>query len=305
MVFARSRHRDRRRAGEAAAGLASLLRRVRDLDGGIDALAVGEFVFGQLEDGRHIALPLDRAKAILATLVELFHPEESVGGRDDRHLDGRGRRAGRDRGGDRLRWLGGERLRGLAESCAASRGAGDRAACRVARHPARISERRVGLAAIPARIRSRRHPRRRHGPRQDAADARAHSGREARAGRLDRPAWWSARPASCRTGRPKRRASRRTCACWSLHGADRHEPLRRDRRQRSGAHDLRAAAARRRAAAAGALHLVVLDEAHAIKNAAAKATQARLPLDARHRLCLTGHADRESSRRVVVAIRLS
>jgi SNF2-related domain len=100
--------------------MTSLLARLRDLGTphGLDALAHNGKVFGTLPDGRHVALPLDRTKAILATLVELYHPEI---------LCDKGRieiSAGAAVGlaaleaAIGLRCLGGERLRRLAERLA-------------------------------------------------------------------------------------------------------------------------------------------------------------------------------------------
>ena len=163
--------------------MTSLLARLRDLGApdGLDALAQNGRVFGTLPDGRHVALPLDRTKAILATLVELYHPET---------LSGEGRigiSAGEAVGlaaleaAIGLRWLGGERLRRLAERLANFAGivkidppAGleDRAAP--------LSARRPRLAAIFARIRAGRHPRRRYGAGQDRAGAGPYPGRETR-----------------------------------------------------------------------------------------------------------------------------
>ncbi len=97
--------------------LSSLLARLRDRDvpRELDALAHNGTVFGRLEDGRHVALPLERTKAIMATLVELYDPKNlSTAGK-------LGISAGEMTGlaaleaATRLRWLGGERLRELAE----------------------------------------------------------------------------------------------------------------------------------------------------------------------------------------------
>jgi hypothetical protein len=55
--------------------LTALLARLRDGSAtDLDRLAHNGTVFGRLADGRHVALPLDRTKAILSTLVELYHP---------------------------------------------------------------------------------------------------------------------------------------------------------------------------------------------------------------------------------------
>ena len=59
-----------------------------------------------------------------------------------------------------------------------------RAARRLRADPAPVPAGRPGLAAIPARTRPRRHPRRRHGPGQDRADAGASA-----AGKGGRPRW--------------------------------------------------------------------------------------------------------------------
>ncbi len=97
--------------------LSSLLARLRDRDGPSDlaALAHDGTVFGRLADGRHVALPLERTKAIMVTLVELYDPKNlSTAGK-------LGVSAGEMTGlaaleaATRLRWLGGERLRELAE----------------------------------------------------------------------------------------------------------------------------------------------------------------------------------------------
>src|SRR5438105_4634201 len=97
--------------------LSSLLARLRDRDmpRDLDALAHNGTVFGRLDDGRHVALPLDRTKAIMAMHVELYDPKNlSTAGK-------LGVSAGEMTGlaaleaASRLRWLGGERLRELAE----------------------------------------------------------------------------------------------------------------------------------------------------------------------------------------------
>jgi SNF2 family DNA or RNA helicase len=81
-----------------------------------------------------------------------------------------------------------------------------------------------------------------------------------------------------------------------LHGLDRHQR----RSERAGVHIVittYAVLARDiEEMAELSWHLVVLDEAQAIKNSTAKVTHAVCRLDTRHRLCLSGTPDREQSR---------
>ena len=131
-------------------------------------------------------------------------------------------------------------------------------------------------------------------------------GREGgRPARPPRPSW-SARPAWSPTGATRPSGSRRSCVVLTLHGADRARRFDADRRRRPGAHDLRAADARHRdAAAQHAWHMVVLDEAQAIKNPRSKAAQIAARLKAEPPPVPHRHADREPSGRAVVAVRAS
>ena len=88
--------------------------------------------------------------------------------------------------------------------------------------------------------------------------------------------------------RASSRGSRRTCAPLALHGPDRRALRRGSPRHRRRGHDLPARARDATTLAAHPRHLVVLDEAHAIKNPRAKAADAVRALDARHRVRLTG-----------------
>ena len=111
--------------------------------------------------------------------------------------------------------------------------------------------------------------------------------RSARAASTGR-AWSSARPASCRTGSPRRRGSRPSCACCRCTA-----PTARERFAEIGNADLVITTYALLPRDADQLlpvawHMAVLDEAQAIKNANAKTTQLVCRLDARHRLCLTG-----------------
>ena len=116
----------------------------------------------------------------------------------------------------------------------------------------RIPARRTRLAPLPARVRLRRLPRRRHGARQDGAGARAARIRRSVA-RRKAPARRSSscRGRWCSTGSPRRPTSRRSCACSTTRAttaAIADAAGGGVRGVRPGAHDLRHAAPRRRGA---------------------------------------------------------
>jgi superfamily II DNA or RNA helicase len=270
--------------------LTSLLARLRDLGkpGELDALAHNGTVFGRLEDGRHVALPLERTRAILATLVELYDPKTiSVEGKLEISA-GEAVGLAAVEAATRLRWLGGERLRALAE--------------RLSKFSA------IDKVAPPAGLLTELRPYQREGldwlqflreyelggiladdmGLGKTVQALAHILVEKREGRLDRPCLvvcptsvvpnWLAEAARLA---PELRV-------LSLHGPDRAQRfaeidkadlvvttyalLPRDAEQLLPV----------------SWHTALLDEAQAIKNAAAKTTQFVCRLDARHRLCLTG-----------------
>ncbi|HEX9534561.1 MAG TPA: SNF2-related protein [Stellaceae bacterium] len=270
--------------------LSSLLARLRDRDAPseLDALAHNGTVFGRLEDGRHVALPLERTKAIMATLIELYDPKSlSTAGK-------LGVSAGEITGlaaleaATRLRWLGGERLRELAERLSSFSG---------------ITE-----IEPPSGLQTELRPYQREGldwlqflrgyelggiladdmGLGKTVQALAHILVERRESRLDRPCLvvcptsvvpnWIAEAARLA---PELRV-------LSLHGPDRAE-----RFPEIDNADLVVTTYALLSRDADHLlpvkwHMAVLDEAQAIKNSAAKTTQLVCRLDARHRLCLTG-----------------
>src|SRR3954471_6213714 len=268
--------------------LTALLRRVRDLEGGIEAIAVGGVVFGRLDDGRHVALPLDRTKAILATLVELFHPENLSPDGTIAISMGEAVALAEIEAATRLRWLGGERLRAVAEGLRGFWG--------------------VGTVAPPAGLRATLREYQLGGLNWlqflrefdlggiladdmglgKTVQTLAHILVEKREGRLDRPCLvvcptsvvpnWQAEAARFA---PELRV-------LSLHGPDRAK-----RFPDIGDSDLVLTTYALLPRDAERLlpvpwHLAVLDEAQAIKNATAKVTTLVCRLDALHRLCLTG-----------------
>ncbi len=270
--------------------LTSLLARLRDLGkrGQIDALARNGTVFGKLPDGRHLALPLERTKAILATLIELYDPATvSPGGK---LAVSAGELAGLAavEEATQLRWLGGERLRALAERLSHFSG--------------------IDKIEPPAGLHTELRPYQRDGldwlqflrayelggiladdmGLGKTVQALAHILVEKREGRLDRPCLvvcptsvvpnWLAEAARLA---PELRV-------LSLHGADRAQRFAEIEQS-----DLVITTYALLPRDADQLlpvswHMAVLDEAQAIKNANAKTTQLACRIDARHRLCLTG-----------------
>ncbi len=270
--------------------LTGLLARLRDAGapGDLDRLAHNGTVFGRLEDGRHVALPLDRTKAILATLVELYHPGSLSAAGKLEISAGEGLGLAAVEAAMRLRWLGGERLRALAERLSHFSG--------------------IDKIEPPSGLQTELRPYQREGldwlqflrgyelggiladdmGLGKTVQTLAHLLVEKREGRLDRPCLvvcptsvvpnWLAEAARLA---PELRV-------LSLHGPDRGE-----RFGQIGEADLVVTTYALLSRDADQLlpvawHIAVLDEAQAIKNAAAKITGLVCRLDARHRLCLTG-----------------
>jgi superfamily II DNA or RNA helicase len=270
--------------------LTGLLARLRDSGaaGDLDRLANNGTVFGRLEDGRHVALPLDRTKAILSTLVELYHPGSLSAAGKLEISAGEGLGLAAVEAATRLRWLGGERLRALADRLSHFSG--------------------IDKIEPPAGLQTELRPYQREGldwlqflrayelggiladdmGLGKTVEALAHILVEKREGRLDRPCLvvcptsvvpnWLAEAARLA---PELRV-------LSLHGPDRAE-----RFGETGNADLVLTTYALLPRDADRLlpiawHIAVLDEAQAIKNANAKTTGLVCRLDARHRLCLTG-----------------
>jgi superfamily II DNA or RNA helicase len=254
----------------------------------LDILAHNGTVFGRLPDGRHVALPLDRTKAILSTLVELYHPGSLSAAGKLEISAGEGLGLAAVEAATRLRWLGGERLRALAERLSHFAG--------------------IDKIEPPAGLQTELRPYQREGldwlqflrayelgglladdmGLGKTVQTLAHILVEKREGRLDRPCLvvcptsvvpnWLAEAARLA---PELRV-------LSLHGSDRAE-----RFDQIGNADLALTTYALLPRDADHLlpvgwHIAVLDEAQAIKNANAKTTGLVCRLDARYRLCLTG-----------------
>jgi superfamily II DNA or RNA helicase len=266
--------------------LTGLLARLGDR--GLDRLAHNGTVFGQLGDGRLVALPLDRTKAILATLVELYHPGSLSA--DGKLAISAGEAVGLAavEAATRLRWLGGERLRALAERLARFSG--------------------IDKVEQPAGLQTQLRPYQREGldwlqflrdyelggiladdmGLGKTVQTLAHILVEKREGRLDRPCL-----VVCPTSVVPNWLSEAARLAPELRVLSLHGPDRGERFGEIGKADLVLTTYALLPRDADHLlpvawHVAVLDEAQAIKNANAKTTALVCRLDARHRLCLTG-----------------
>src|SRR3984893_18224220 len=270
--------------------LTALLARLRDSSaaGDLDRLAHNGTVFGKLADGRHVALPLDRTKAILSTLVELYHPGSlSAAGKIEIPA---GAAVGlvAVEAATRLRWLGGERLRALVDRLS--------------------SFSRIDKVEPPAGLQTELRPYQKDGldwlqflrayelggiladdmGLGKTVQALAHILVEKREGRLDRPCLVVCPTSVVPNWLAEAARLAPSLRVLSLHGADRVQRL-----GEIGDADLVVTTYALLPRDADYLlpviwHIAVLDEAQAIKNASAKTTGFVCRVDARHRLCLTG-----------------
>lgn len=268
--------------------LLPILMRLRDRGGIGSARVIGGEVVTSLDDGRVLKLPAERVARLLAVIDDLAEASQRLSG-DTLELDA-------DQAADVL---------DLEDILATRWQDGAAAAAHVARFRTAAA---FAEAPVPAGFRAELRPYQRHGVnwlqymRENGfgalladdmglgktAQTIAHIAIEEAAGRLDRPALvvvptslvpnWTAELARFA---PHLRVA-------VLYGLDRHER----RADLTGVHvaittytvlsrdidDM----------AALAWHLVVLDEAQAIKNPASKATHAVCRLNARHRVCLSG-----------------
>jgi superfamily II DNA or RNA helicase len=270
--------------------LTSLLVRLKapGAPGSLDALARNGVVYGKLGDGRHVVLPLDRTKAILSALVELYDPASvSPAGKLDISA-GEAIGLAAVEAAIRLRWLGGERLRRLAERLSHFSGLQRVMPPEGLRTELRAYQRDGldwlqflrayelgGILADDMGL-------------GKTVQTLAHLLVEKREGRLDRPCLvvcpTSVVPNWCAEAErlaPELRVI-------SLHGPDRTERF-------AAIEDADVALTTYALLSRDTdrllpieWYIVVLDEAQAIKNAAAKTTQFVCRLQAHHRLCLTG-----------------
>ena len=258
----------------------------------LEGLADDDEVVVQEPDGRSLFLPAARVRTILKTLIELCDPDLRLSG-DGLRLPGlRAAQVEGLAGGDDpaapWRWQGGERLRALAEKLKSFQG--------------------IAPLAPPPGFDAELRPYQRQGLGwlQFLRDLRlggiladdmglgktvqtlAHLLTDLRAGRLDRPSLVVSPTSLVTNWAMEARRFAPDLDVLTLHG-----PRRKARFPDIAGHHLvlttYALALRdREALAAQPYHLLILDEAQAIKNPRAKVTRALASLEARSRLCLTG-----------------
>ncbi|MFO1048168.1 MAG: DEAD/DEAH box helicase [Geminicoccaceae bacterium] len=276
--------------GERVSLLPVLAEALRRLTPGQEAaeLADAAVFYARLKDGRVLALPADRVRPMLATLVELFDAKAlSADGRLDVSLS-QALALAEHEATLRLRWVGAERLAALAD--------------RLRRLP------EIGEAAAPPGLRADLRPYQRHGLAWlqfiaglelggilademglgKTVQTLAHILTEKTDGRLTTPALVVCPTSLVANWRHEAERFAPELRVLTLHGADRAQ-----RFAAIAEADLvltTYALLQRDAQVLHAprWHLVVLDEAQAIKNPASKTAQHAVKLDAGHRLCLTG-----------------
>ncbi|MEO5373654.1 MAG: DEAD/DEAH box helicase [Alphaproteobacteria bacterium] len=270
--------------------LVAAIRRLGDLRDGtaIERLAIGDTMYVGLPDGRSLGLPFERVKTILSVLIELHDPGSVA--KDGRLRLARGQAAAlaavEDDSG--LVFSGGERLRELARRLRAFTGieaVPPPSGLATALRPYQQAGldwlqflRNYGLSGLLADDMGL----------GKTVQTIAHVLVEKESGRLDRPCLIVCPTSTVPNWRTEIGRFAPALAVLVLHGADRGE--RYESVEGSDVVLTTYALLVRDAEKLQAMewHLVVLDEAQAIKNPAAKAAQAACRLNARHRLCLTG-----------------
>ena len=254
----------------------------------VAAMAEQGVLYARLDDGTLLALPAVRLTQLLAIVVELFDANAiNADGRLDLSLSAATALAELE-DALKLRWLGGERLRRLAE---------------------RLTDfDTVASVPVPEGFAASLRPYQQHGLNWlqflreyelggiladdmglgKTVQALAHILTEKRSGRLERPCLVVCPTSLVPNWRAEAARFAPVLKLVSLHGPDRAGQFAELADADLALTTYALLARDEEALLRQEWHLVILDEAQAIKNPAAKATLAACRLNARHRLCLTG-----------------
>ena len=253
----------------------------------IETLALSGRLYVDLPDGRALALPFERVKDILTTLVELYDQPLNPDGTMNVPLD-LATALSRIDAATKLRWLGGERLKGLIERLKTFKGLVEILPPRGLTATLRPYQREglnwlqflrdYGLGGILADDMGL----------GKTVQTLAHILVEKQARRLDRPCLIVCPTSLIPNWQDEAAKFAPKLKVLSLHGKER--AARFDGVDKA---DLVLTTYPLLPRDSETLlpiewHMVVLDEAQAIKNPAAQVTQLACELKARHRLCLTG-----------------
>jgi len=278
-------------AGKRESLLPLLVQALKTLrEGGTDiaGLSDGDTLYGRLDDGRKVALPVERVRTLLSVLIELFDTGAlTPAGRLDLSL-AQAVGLAEVEAAIGLRWLGGERLRRLAARLAEFDG--------------------VASVAPPEGFAAELRPYQQQGldwmqflrdyelggiladdmGLGKTVQALAHILTEKRSGRLDRPCLVVCPTSLVPNWKSEAARFAPDLKVVSLQGPDRHQRFADLAGTDLALTTFPLLGRDEEALLAQDWHLVILDEAQAIKNPAAKATLVACRLKARHRLCLTG-----------------
>jgi SNF2 family DNA or RNA helicase len=269
--------------------LVQALKRVRDPSSpkAIEVLSINGKVYVDLPDGRALALPFERVKDILTTLIELYDQPLNPDGSLTIPLD-LAAALSRIEAATRMRWLGGKKLKQLIDRLRTFKGLVEILPPRGLKTSLRPYQREglnwlqflrdYGLAGILADDMGL----------GKTIQALAHILVEKENKRLDRPCLIVCPTSLIPNWQSEAEKFAPSLKVLALHGKDR--AARFDRIDKSDVVLTTYPLLPRDSETFLPVewHMIVLDEAQAIKNPATQATQLVCELKARHRLCMTG-----------------
>ncbi len=277
--------------GQRVALLPLLVQAVRNLPepstSGIDSLAHGDKLYVDLPDGRALALPFKRVRNILMTLVELYDQPLNRDGSLTVPLD-LATALSRIDTATKMRWLGGAKLKALIKRLKAFQGLVPIAPPRGLQATLRTYQREglnwlqflrdYGLGGILADDMGL----------GKTIQALAHILTEKNAGRLDRPCLVVCPTSLIPNWEDEAKKFTPKLKVLSLHGKTRAARFKDIEKANLVLTTYPLLTRDTKILLTVDWHIVVLDEAQAIKNPSSQVTQLACELKARHRLCLTG-----------------